>query len=241
MSQSRRPLVYAHRGASADFPENTLEAFGGAVEQGADGVELDVRLNAAGELIVHHDAWYRDGRTVWDVVLAAAPAGTCDLGAALDGCTGIRVNVEIKNDPADLGGDHVRWSVEPADAVVELLAARRAVGAVDDVIVSSFDPATLDRVLAVRPDLPTGALLGDLRADPGAVDRAADAGHGAVHPWEPFVDEAFVDRCRGLGLAINTWTVDDPDRIAALGGLGVDGVITNTPGAARNVLDRLGG
>jgi glycerophosphoryl diester phosphodiesterase len=214
MTDSRRPLVYAHRGASADFPENTLEAFGGAVGQGADGVELDVRLNAAGELIVHHDAWYRDGRTVWDVALAAAPPGTCDLNAALDACTGIRVNVEIKNDPADLGGEHIRWSVEPA---------------------------TLDRVLAVRPDLPTGALLGDLRADPGAVDRVADAGHGAVHPWEQFVDAAFIARCRGLGLAVNTWTVDDPERIVALGGLGVDGVITNTPGSARNALERLGG
>ena len=241
MTDSRRPLVYAHRGASADFPENTLEAFHGAVDQGADGVELDVRLNHAGELIVHHDAWYRDGRTVWDVELTGAPSGTCDLGAALDACAGIRVNVEIKNDPADLGGEHVRWSVDPADAVVDLLAARRGAGADDDVIVSSFDPDTLARVLAVHPDLPTGALLGDLRADPEAVDRAADAGHVAVHPWEPFVDAAFVDRCRRLGLAINTWTVDDLDRVVALAGLGVDGVITNTPGAARTALDSAGG
>ncbi len=241
MSHSRRPLVYAHRGASADFPENTLEAFEGALEQGADGVELDVRLNAAGELIVHHDAWYRDGRTVWDVTLAEAPPGTCDLNAALDACAWIRVNVEIKNDPADLGGEHVTWSVDPADAVVDLLAVRQRDRLGDDVIVSSFDHATLARVLEVRPDLPTGALLGDLRADPGAVDRAADAGHGAVHPWEPFVDAAFVDRCRNLGLLINTWTVDDLDRVLALADLGVDGVITNMPEAARSALGSTGG
>jgi len=234
------PTIYAHRGASADFPENTVAAFLGAVEQAADGVELDVRLNASGELIVHHDAWYRDGRTVWDVRLAAAPEGTCDLSAALEACVGIRVNVEIKNDPSDLGGDHVTWSVDPADAVVDLLRRRAADGRTDDVIISSFDAATIDRVLVIAPELPTGALLGDLRSDPEAVERAAAAGHGAVHPWEQFVDDGFLERCVALGLAVNTWTVDDPVRVVELAALGVDGIITNRPAATLAALRQAG-
>ena len=52
---SRRPLIIGHRGASADAPENTLAAFALAVEQGADGVELDVRLTADQEIVVIHD------------------------------------------------------------------------------------------------------------------------------------------------------------------------------------------
>src|SRR5512138_1004030 len=51
-----RPLVLGHRGASADAPENTLAAFRLAVDQGADGVELDVWRCATGEVVVHHDA-----------------------------------------------------------------------------------------------------------------------------------------------------------------------------------------
>jgi glycerophosphoryl diester phosphodiesterase len=49
-------VVIGHRGASADFPENTLDAFAGAAAQGADWVELDVRATSDGVLVVHHDA-----------------------------------------------------------------------------------------------------------------------------------------------------------------------------------------
>ena len=237
MSISPTPLVLAHRGASADHPENTVAAFRGAVEQGADGVELDVRLTSAGHLIVHHDAWYLDGRTVWGTPLADAPSGTCDLGAALDASEGLLVNVEIKNDPGDLG-EGVEWSTDPADAVAELLGARNAAGRADRVLVSSFDAATLDHFHAVAPDVPTGVLVADLNAHPDTPERAAAAGHRALHPWEAFVDAELVARCRALGLDINTWTVDDPGRVRGLAALGVASVITNRPAAALAALGR---
>ncbi len=226
MTTHPRPLVLGHRGASADHPENTRDAFAGAVEQGADGVELDVRINRLGELIVHHDAWYRDGRTLWEVELSAAPEGTCDLAAALEVCVGLLVNVEIKNDPSDVGGDHVPHSLEVADAVVDLLAAR---GGTDRVVVSSFDAPTLARVVECAPGLPTGFLVPDPRSSPDLVERVAAAGHVAVHPWEACVDAELVERCGRSGLAVNTWTVDDPARARELAALGVHCVITNRP------------
>ena len=226
MTSTPRPLVLGHRGASADHPENTQEAFAGAVEQGADGVELDVRINRFGELIVHHDAWYRDGRTVWDVALGDAPAGTCDLAAALEVCAGLLVNVEIKNDPSDLGGDHVPHSSEVADAVVDLLGAR---GGADRVIVSSFHAATLARIVERDPGLPTGFLTPDPGAVPDLLARLADAGHTALHPWDPCVDAGLVERCVDRGLEVNTWTVDDPARAVELAAMGVAGIITNVP------------
>ena len=237
MSTSRIPLVVAHRGASADHPENTVAAFSGAVEQGADGVELDVRLTASGQLIVHHDAWYLDGRTVWGTPLDDAPSGTCDLRAALDACRGVLVNVEIKNDPGDLG-EGVEWSTDPADAVAELLRDRTASPGEDRVIVSSFDAATLDHFHGVAPEVPTGVLVADLNAHPDAPERAVAAGHRALHPWEHFVDADLVERCRALGLDINTWTVDDPVRIAELAALGVAAVITNRPAVALDAVGR---
>jgi glycerophosphoryl diester phosphodiesterase len=237
MSAPRRPLVIAHRGASADHPENTVAAFRGAAEQGADWVELDVRPTLDGELVVHHDPAYPDGRTVWEVGRDDRPRGVCTLAEALDTCAGMGVNVELKNTPGDLGGERgAPPSFAVVDVVVELLAERRTAGSGDRILVSSFDPPTLARVRELDPTLATAALVLDLNAAPSAPEDAAAAGHGALNPWDPFVDEALVGRCRSLGIAVYPWTVDDPDRIAQLGRLGVDGVITNVPGVALEVL-----
>src|SRR5688500_8524203 len=106
--------VFAHRGASAVEPENSIAAFRRAAAMGADGVELDVRRG----LLVHHDAEPTPG----------APA----LADALDACEGMTVNIEIKN----LQGEP---DFDPGETlaaqVVDLLRER---GGRDDVIVSSF-------------------------------------------------------------------------------------------------------
>ena len=151
------------------------------------------------------------------------------LHEALDACAGMGVNVEIKNSPGDLGDEGSDNGLEVADLVVSLVTQRDAGQPIQ---ISSFDEPTLARVKELAPALPTAQLLFDLHSDPEAVDRAAAAGHEAINPWDPFVDEALCARCAELGLEINPWTVDDPDRIRALAALGVTGIITNTPAAA---------
>jgi glycerophosphoryl diester phosphodiesterase len=232
-------LIIAHRGASADHQENTEDAFLGAAAQGADWVELDVRLTLDGDLIVHHDAWYHDERTVWETPAADRPTGVIELAVALDVCgratRSMGVNVEIKNSPGDLGGDHVPHGVEVADRVVELLRARRAEGTEDEVLVSSFDATTIDRVRELDGP-PTAQLVFDLAGWPLAPESTAERGHRALHPWDPFVDVELLRRTSSLGLWLNTWTVDDPVRIRELAALGVDGIVTNSPARARAAL-----
>jgi glycerophosphoryl diester phosphodiesterase len=235
MSSREESLIIAHRGASADHPENTREAFLGAAEQGADWVELDVRLAADGALIVHHDAWYHDRRTVWDTPSAERPPAVPDLAAALDACAPMGVNVEIKNSPGDLGGDHVPHSLDVVDRVLALLAERAAGGRADRILVSSFDPASIDRVRE-QGGPPSAQLVFDVAGWADVVESTAERGHRALHPWDPFVDAALLERCHGLGLVVNTWTVDEHDRIVELGRMGVDGIVTNVPGAARAAL-----
>lgn len=232
---SNGPLVIGHRGASADFPENTASAFRGAAEQGADWVELDVRINSLGELVVHHDPDFSDGRSIWSTALAAAPAGTVDLEQALNACAPMGVNVEIKNSPGDLSD--APYGTDVVDLVLELLARRREAGILEEILVSSFDLPTIDRVKAQAPSLPTGYLVLDPAAN-DAVAVAAGNGHDALHPWDPCVTEALLEQCRAAGLLCNTWTVDLPDRVAALAAMGVDGIVTNTPAAACTVLGR---
>lgn len=227
MSNTHRPLIYAHRGASADHAENTLPAFLGAHEQGSDWVELDVHLAGDGGLVIHHDPHYADGRSVLDHPAGARPSTVPLLDEALDACSGMGVNIEIKV---------TRPGSDLADRVVELVGSRRARGVDQQICISSFDEVTLDRVRSLHPAIDTAQLLFDLSSDPEAVERAADKGAVAINPWDPFVDAALMERCGALGLAVNPWTVDDRDRIIELAALGVDGIITNTPALARSYL-----
>jgi glycerophosphoryl diester phosphodiesterase len=228
-------LVIAHRGASAAFPDNTLAAFAGAVAQGADGVELDVRRTADAHLALSHDDTLPDGTVVVDADFADLPEDIPDLAGALDVCTPLAVvNIEIKNWPDDKDFDPTE---QLAAAVVSLLEAR---GELDDGrnLISCFHLPTIDRVHELAPGLATAWLLG-LIEDAGAlIDTAAERGHRAVHPHHAFVDEAFVTRAHAAGLAVNTWTCDDPERIAWLADVGVDAVVTNVPDIALQAIGR---
>lgn len=245
MSDMPGTLTIAHRGASADHPENTREAFVGAARQDADWVELDVRHISDGSLIVNHDPWYRDKRLVWSTPSHDRPEGVLDLSEALDACAEERnargaymgVNVEIKNSPGDLGGDEVPRSLEVVDAVLDLLVARKRSGILQEILISSFDPATVDRVRSLGGP-PTAQLVLDPGSGGDVITSTVDRGHGFIHPWDPFVDEAFIDQAHAAGLRVNTWTVDDHERIAVLVGMGVDGVVTNVPAEARAVVRR---
>ena len=101
MNAEKRPLVIAHRGASSDFPENSLEAFSGAFEQGADWIELDVRRSKDGVLVVHHDAHLSDGRLIRDLDSNLLPEEVPSLAEAFEASENMGVNVEIKHLPGE--------------------------------------------------------------------------------------------------------------------------------------------
>jgi len=221
--------IIAHRGASARFAENTCEAFAGARTLGADWVELDVRRTADGALAVHHDAHLPDGRTIVDTTAADLPASVPDLVTALDACEPLGVNVEIKNLPGDPDFD-------PASGIVAKVAAVVA-ARTQPILVSSFHAETLDVLRDLEPSVATALLTFALHDVAQTVDDVAAAGHAALHPFDATVDAALVGLCHDRGLAVNVWTVDDPGRIAELAALGVDGIVTNVPDVAREVLE----
>jgi glycerophosphoryl diester phosphodiesterase len=229
MAGSDRPLVIAHRGASADAPENTVQAYQLAAAQGADWVELDVRRTADDHLAVLHDAVLADGRTLVDCARADVPASVPSLAEALDACTGMGVNIEIKNSAADPDYDP---SDMVADAVVALLADR---GGDDEVLISSFTPHTAARIRSLDASLATGFLV--RQASVEAVQATVAGGHQALHPWDHGTDEPAVVAAREAGLEVNVWTVDDPLRMRTLTAMGVTGIVTNVPGVARRTLD----
>ena len=208
--------MLAHRGASRAAAENTPEAFRLALALGADGVELDVRRAADGTLVVHHDP-VLNGQPVRR--LAQPPVPT--LAAALDASAGGIVDVELKTD-----GDM------PSGVAAALCAFLRRRGARDDVVASSFDPAALRTVRALRPDIPTALVVAAEDELSAALREAERAGHRALHPERELIDRALLRQARKRNLAIRAWTVNDADEIARLAKLGVDGLITDVPDLA---------
>jgi glycerophosphoryl diester phosphodiesterase len=226
-------LVVAHRGASAAHPPgNTLDAFRAAAVLGADWVELDVRPTADGALAVHHDAELPDGRTIAELDAADLPGWVPLLDSALDACGPLGVNVELKADCPP---------PSHATMVEAVVAELRGRGEPGRWLLTSFDWALMMRARELGPELPTGLLFFDPRLAEPAVAEAAREGHTAVNPWDPAVDEGYVRIAHTAGVAVNVWTVDGPDRIAELAAIGADGVITNVPDVARDVLGAGGG
>lgn len=238
LARDRRPRVWAHRGASAHATENTLAAFGLAVAHGADGVELDVMCCASGEVVVFHDDDLdrlagRPGRIEalpWSELARVELVGghrIPRLEDALAACGELAVNVELKSRGPGRAG------ALPA-AVARVL---RDVGALDRVVVSSFDPATLWRLHLAVPQVPLAYLFeAGLPRPLRSAAAAALVGASAVHPEHVLCTPLEVAAWRARGLAVNAWTVDDPERLRALAAAGVDGVFANDPRAALAVL-----
>jgi glycerophosphoryl diester phosphodiesterase len=225
--------VIGHRGATASHLENTIDAFRAAAEAGADGIELDVRRTADDVLVVHHDAALPDGRVLRRTPADELPTTIPTLAEALEACGDLWVDIEIKNLPSDPDYDAEHGI---SVAVAAMVAAY---GASERVLVSSFDMGSLDRLRLVDPTICTGWLVFSGPSPAQAVERAAAHGLHAIHPHDLLVDAALLDRARRSGLAVNVWTVDDPDRIRQLASWGVDGILTDDPAGARRVLDGL--
>ena len=230
-----KPLVVAHRGASIEYYENTIEAFSAAKEQGADWVELDIRRSKDGVLVVHHDAHLADGRLIRDIDSKDLPAFIPSLAEAFECMEGLGVNIEVKSLPGEPDREDM---VMVCEAVVGLALAYRTT---ELLRVSSFDMSAVNRIRAANEDLPTGWLVLERTGSNQILDRVVNHGHGAVHPWDELVDEAFINEAHQRDLKVFVWTVDDEERIEELALWQADAIITNRPGVAREIIDQQAG
>jgi glycerophosphoryl diester phosphodiesterase len=212
--------VFAHRGCTDGFVENSLEAFMEARRLGADGVELDVRLTADAALAVHHDPTLDGLGPVAALSVPELPDHVPLLADALAVCEGMVVNVEIKNEPAETGH---------ADELVAEHVARiiDEAGWTDRVIVSSFGAGVLHAVGRVDSRLALGLLWPPLTDARLALPVAVTAGWQAIHPFVTEISPELVEGAHRAGLAVNVWTVNAAHDLTAFVALGVDTVITD--------------
>jgi glycerophosphoryl diester phosphodiesterase len=250
MMHARR--LYAHRGASAEQPENTLPAFQRAVELGVDALELDVHLTRDGQLIVSHDdtadrmtgaraAWsdlelaeIRRLDAGWGFIaktgvrpFAGKSIGVPTFAEVLDAFPAMRLNVDIKGDRA-------------VEAMLALVRNRRAE---DRVTLASFALGTLvdarRRGYGGETAL-SQAEVGSLLGLPAVLWRQLPyTGNAAQVPVRAgairFDRPAFIAKCHAIGLRVDFWTIDTREEAARLLGMGADGIMTNDPAALRSL------
>jgi glycerophosphoryl diester phosphodiesterase len=232
---SPRPLVFAHRGGTKLGPENTIPAFDRGLAAGADGLELDVQLSRDGIVIVHHDRLLgRTNRGAGPVrdrtaeELAAFDVPT--LGAVLERYPHAKIIVELKEPVAGLGR-----------AVIEDVRRARAR---ERVCLGSFSVRALKAVRRTEPEMATSAGKMEVRLalyrswiglSPGRVPYQAfqvPEKSGATRVVSP----RFVRLAHKAGLVVQVWTVDEPDDIRRLLEWGVDGIISDRPDIAAQIV-----
>jgi len=225
--------VIAHRGASRAEAENTVAAFRRAVLMGSHSAELDVRRTLDGVLVVHHNPTLDDGRVLASSRFDELPDHVCTLDEALDACAPMWVNVEIKNDPSEPDFDE---SESIADDTIACLADRSEGDA--RWLISSFRRETIDRCRLLRPSIATAWLTLGVRETERAacIESLSSSGHSAIHPWFGHVNAAMIDDFHAAGMKVNTWTCDDPERMRELVAWGIDGICTNVPDVALDVI-----
>ena len=244
-------IVVAHRGASTQAPENTMEAFRLGVEAGADAIELDVHLTADGQLAVIHDETLnrttdRTGSVVDQTMAAIREA---DAGAEFAGPNGDHPfrgrGLTVPTLPEVLAWlpDGIGLVVEikaraAADAVVEAVRDHpvRASGRLAAI---SFDEHAIERVRELDREIKTGYLLVPTQPIEPALVWATEHGHTGVFPWEGDLGLdplPLMAQANAFGREIGCYVVNDPERMKHLAAIGLWGFVTDLPELAREAL-----
>ncbi|MFJ1705448.1 glycerophosphodiester phosphodiesterase [Kitasatospora sp. NPDC088346] len=251
--------VIAHRGSSAALPEHTEEAYRRAIEEGADGLECDVRLTSDGELVCVHDRTVRrtsnGSGTVSAMTLAQLgeldfgswkspqdprPASVLTLDRLLElvADSGRRIELAIETKHPTRYAGRVEAELLRTLDRFGLLPNGSADPAGSTVRIMSFSELALHRVRRAAPAVPTVyllerrlPLLGRIGSLPGGA-RIAGPGIDLVRR-----DPGLVTALRRAGHRVHVWTVDEPADVELCVRLGVEALITNRP---RQVLEQLG-
>lgn len=235
--------VWAHRGASGYYPENTMSAFQEAVKQKADGIELDVHLTKDGYLVVCHDETLNrttngkgfikqydlyelkqlDAGSWFDKKFKGEKIPLLEEAIDLVKKSNMELNIEIK------AGSIFYPGIE--EKVLKMIDKY---GIRDKVIISSFDHYSLVKIKSMDKDIKTGILYSEALYRP--TDYLKTTGANALHPNYITLTNDIVEEAHSLGVEINTYTVNKEEHIRMIKAMNVNSIITNYPDLAKKIL-----
>ena len=235
--------VFAHRGYSGKYPENTMEAFRGASAAGADGIELDVQLSKDGQLVIIHDETLDRTTTGKGYVKDYTLSELKQLDASGKLFSGLQLpSFEeycewVKNTPL-ITNIELKTSIVYYEEIEEKTAEMvKAFRLEDRVIFSSFNHLSIVRMKQLLPECPVGALVehDDLQ---NVGYYCSKFGFEYYHPDGSLFTKENMENCREHGVGVNVWTVNDLKMFENMADWGVDGVITNYPKVLAELLHR---
>jgi glycerophosphoryl diester phosphodiesterase len=237
-----RPLFIAHRGASAEAPENTLAAFRRALELGADGVELDVQVTRDGVPVVFHDATLvrltgNRGRI--------AQFSSRELREFRVRGEGIPALVEVLGLVRDRA--IVQIELKSGTPVPPVVSAIRRARAANSVVLASFESELVAAAHALAPRIPRMLIHEGRWSRPASpLARAsriagllAKLGAAGVSlNYRAIPSARFVDALKSRGFCVWCWTVNDPRVMLRLARLGADAILSDDPALLQSTLAR---
>lgn len=241
----QRPIVFAHRGASADAPENTLAAFELALRQGSDGIELDAKLSADGHIVVFHDQTLDRTTGVSGRIkdLTLSELRKLDAGSHFDVCyrgEPIPTLEEVLKAVGQLTFTNIELTnyASITDQLPEKVANLvRRMKLTHRVMFSSFNPIALRRIQRLLPEVPIGYLA--LTGNKGLFARSwlgrILVRYQTLNPEFSDVSAELVEKMHRLHRGVLTYTVNDAEEMRRLFELGVDGIFTDDPALALRV------
>jgi glycerophosphoryl diester phosphodiesterase len=226
--------IYAHRGASADFPEHTLAAYEGALAQGADGFECDLRLTKDEIPVLWHNASMleRAGNPGLIAEMSFAQVSRAypqilTLNEFLEFAVSVKKGVLLETKHPVISGNRIE------EVIAETLARTSGIGSID-VSVMSFSWFAVEKMKRVNPKIHTTFLMHKSTTwIQTKLSSAAAIGPGIN---ELRAEPIRAKRIKDLGRSLYVWTVDDSSDIKLCQKVGVDILITNKPAHAREVL-----
>jgi glycerophosphoryl diester phosphodiesterase len=226
----KKPLLLGHRGSHRAKRENTLESFQLALGAGLDGIELDVQRSLNGVLVVHHDFYLPDGRLIaaltdHEIMNLELPGDlrVPTLEAVLNWAkgAGAYVNIEIKSEAMTSDGRETQ--------TVRLIERLEMT---NQVIISSFNPASIVRVRLANARLETALLYDNKAGSPWYLEDARLApvlGVKAIHPHHSLITPELIARAKTRGWRVNVWTVNDLELGVKLLEMGANALIGDDP------------
>lgn len=242
--KAAKPLVIAHRGASAEAPENSLAAFMLGVMQECDMIELDVHLTKDKQVVVIHDhTLERTTNGVGEIVnLNYEDIKGYDCGKWFsDQYAGEYVPLleeVLTKVPANVQFNVEIKAAETSGMVSCLIDVLRKTDRIGSTVVSSFHFGCLAELKKQLPEIRIGLLYHPEVADFKKFEEESGVEVFSLHPHFPLVTASYMDIANAAGKTVYPWTVDGEADLRKLIDLGVAGIITNKPGFLRMILDK---
>jgi glycerophosphoryl diester phosphodiesterase len=243
-----QPIIFAHRGACAHTPENTLPSFEMAADHKADAVELDAKLSSDDVVMVIHDQTVDRTTGCMGKVneLTLAELKKLDAGITFDEkFTGVQI--PTLDEVFEAVGQKLLVNVEltnyksTSDRLVEqVIRVVKRHKMEDRVLFSSFYSGNLAKCKTLLPNTPVAQLC--LPGLLGIFTRSRffrKVSPQVIHPYLSDVSKSYVDKEHQSGRRVHVWTVNDDQDLKRMYAIGVDGIFTDDPQKARIVLEKM--